>query len=286
LHCSCDWHLIQKMSVIKIISAKIKTKVVGIQQFRAVKHLLKENSKLENVAHSEVCYVIGNGPSLKKHDIKKLSGCKIVMNSFYLHPDLHFIEPDYYIFADPEGQNLKEENIIKWWKEIANHTAGLTTEFIIPVQLAGTEIDKEILADRQKYFVFFQGPLNITTAAKFDPRKPIPHFQNTLGEGLLLAMFMGYKKIVLLGADHDWLSHWNVDTHFYTGHSKPAIGDDVKRPYHWWLNAVNTMFRQYVAIQNVAISKGVCILNCSESGVLDVFPMVPLELSLKRFSND
>ena len=95
---------------------------------------------------------------------------------------------------------------------------------------------------------------------------------------------MGYKNIILLGADHDWLSHWNIDSHFYTGQAKPALGDDLQRPYYWWINAVNTMFQQYLIINEVLKDSDVRVYNCSEAGVLDVFPMLALNDLLRSLN--
>jgi hypothetical protein len=250
-----------------------------------VKTVLSKNFELKESAKSDICFVIGNGPSLKNHDLTAIKGCKIVMNSFYLHPDLKKIDPDFYIFADPEANSIEKNNVYNWWREIANYTNGLTTKFVLPISLINTYVVNDLLIDRKKYFLLFQGFFSQKRIERFNPTKPIPFFQNTLSEGLLLAMYFGYKKIIILGADQDWLSHWNVDKHFYSGVSKSAIGPDITMPYYWWLNAVNTMFQQYLSIQKMALRKGITIVNCSEGGVLDVFPMKMLDQCLREFKN-
>lgn len=261
------------MSLLKRITNRYHLNTQSGLRLKAHSDVLKQNIELKNNSTSKICFVIGNGPSLKRHDLTKLTGCKIVMNSFYLHPDIKKINPDYYIFADPEGGNIDKPNVLKWWSDIALNTKGLDTKFVLPVSLNGTVVTNSYLCERKLYFVLFGDTFNKQTAIKFDPCKQIPNVQNTLGEGLLLAMYMGYKKIIILGTDHDWLSHWNLDSHFYSGSASAAIGEDIKMPYHWWLNAVNKMFQQYLVINDIAKENRVEIINCSESGVLDVFPM-------------
>lgn len=259
------------MSLLKKLTNLYNPKVGGM--LRTHRDVLKKNTELKNSSTSKICFVIGNGPSLKRHDLTKLTGCKIVMNSFYLHSNIKNINPDYYIFADPEGEDIYKQNVLKWWSDIALSTQGLDTKFILPVSLKGTVVSNSYLSDRKLYYVLFGDIFNKQTASKFDLSKQIPNVQNTLSEGLLLAMYMGYKKIIILGTDHDWLSHWNLDSHFYSGSASAAIGEDIKMPYHWWLNAVNKMFQQYLVINEIAKDNNIEIINCSESGVLDVFPM-------------
>ena len=247
--------------------------------------ILTLNERLRKInIHREPCYVIGNGPSLRKHDLSELRGCKIVMNGFYLHPELREVNPHFYIFADPDVNDLSNSDTCKWWKEIAASTKGLQTKFVLPIELKDTFVSNELLSDRELFYVVFDGPLTTDSARNVNFCNPIPYVQNTIAEGILLAIFMGYKNIILLGADHDWLSHWNIDSHFYTGQAKPALGDDLQRPYYWWINAVNTMFQQYLIINEVLKDSDVRVYNCSEAGVLDVFPMLALNDLLRSLN--
>lgn len=234
------------------------------------------NKKLENLHKGKKCFVIGNGPSLNQHDLVKLSNEEtFVVNSFHLHKDLKIINPSYYVFADPLIHKVENENVADWWKEIGNNTMGLRTEFILPLTIKDTPIDGIYLKGKKKYYLDFALPMNYQVVDNFTPTGPVNYVQNVVILAIQAAIYMGFDKIILLGVDHNWLSHFKTESHFYEGRAKISNASDAfSQPYHWWLNAINVTFTQYKILKQIAEKKNIKILNASEGGVLDVFPMV------------
>jgi hypothetical protein len=97
---------------------------------------------------------------------------------------------------------------------------------------------------------------------------------------LLVALYMGFGHIYLLGCDHDWILHINESRHFYT-EDQHALN---RNAYNEWYGTdfesqcqdYIRLWQQYKAIQRVATSSTVHIANATAGGLLDVFPRVDL----------
>src|SRR5258708_28843911 len=66
--------------------------------------LLKRNEVFRDRHKGQRCFIIGNGPSLKKQDLSPLANeITFVTNSFYVHPIVgDSWQPTYYFFSDPQ----------------------------------------------------------------------------------------------------------------------------------------------------------------------------------------
>src|SRR2546426_10536939 len=104
---------------------------------------------------------------------------------------------------------------------------------------------------------------------------------------LMIAMYMGFTEIFLLGTDHD-----HFLTGFYRYFYEPTVlkGKDpstdvqgkVVAPRYDEFHELATLWRQYRAMRDVAEANGVSIFNATHGGALDEFPRVTLEQALAR----
>jgi hypothetical protein len=99
---------------------------------------------------------------------------------------------------------------------------------------------------------------------------------------LMIALYMGFKEIVLLGIDHD---------HFKTGHYVYAFDPQVQKgkdvtvkdsgevaiSRHDDFQSLARLWRQYRVLREIAQANGVSILNASPSSELDEFARARLD---------
>jgi hypothetical protein len=86
----------------------------------------------------------------------------------------------------------------------------------------------------------------------------------------MVAMHMGFNKILLHGFDHDWLATKDYSRHFYSNEQ-----DDTDFlgtfSYHEIICVMERMWRIYIKLDQVSKRQEIKILNCSRGSFLDVF---------------
>jgi hypothetical protein len=111
---------------------------------------------------------------------------------------------------------------------------------------------------------------------------PRPH--NILIPAIMNSIYLNYKIIYILGADHSWLPEITVNEknealinqkHFYDeADSKPEqMKDLISRPrrLHEIIHKFYLTFKGYWAIKKFADSKNITIFNASEISMIDAF---------------
>lgn len=111
---------------------------------------------------------------------------------------------------------------------------------------------------------------------------PRPH--NVIIPSLMCGIWMGYKNIGLLGAEHSWLPTITVNDnnqvllnhqHFYDDGAKVNVmtyEGRRTRKLHEVLEKFYFSFRSYWIIQSFAEKQGVKITNFTPNSYIDAFP--------------
>lgn len=226
---------------------------------------LKSNLNYKYLRKSKEVYVLANGPSLNNFPVQNLFGKEvIVMNNFHLSPWKDKVNIVAHCIGEPFESVAWEdpEKIINgtqshsYWLHYSNYkkidTSPLTDKaihYVIPALPPGLTCNKNRLN-----FGFF-----------------IPAYQTTAQMALMLAIYMGYSKIYLLGFDHDWLSNRNVSTHFYKESDQVKKSDLSIFSYYDLMTFVRRKWEIYLKIKNIAENREVKIINLSNPTYLDVF---------------
>jgi hypothetical protein len=245
------------------------------------------NAEFRNTQVGKRCFILGNGPSLLKHDLLPLGSEQVfVVNNFYRHQDFTAIKPNYYVFADPDVYRLEVPSVVSWWQEFAEKVKGQNIVFFLPIQLKGTAVHG-LLKQEKVYFLGLDLPFSENTVHKFDITETVGAAQNVLILCIQLAIYMGFTEIYLTGADHDWLTNIKELKHFYG--TVDATTNGVRETFHteysWWVYATNKMFKQYKMVRRYAKDKGVKIYNASEAGLLDIYPPITFKEALGEKPN-
>lgn len=236
------------------------------------------------------CYIITNGPSLKKvieeeKEKNIFAGQDIfTVNLLYQTPFFYEIKPANHIIADnafwDAAWDSRIEGIQSRFKE---NLLQVTWDMNLFVPSVGFPIIKKILAANEKITLI---PYNHTPVTGY---KGISHFlyrknlgmpkpTNVLNVAIFMALNLGYKKLYIYGADHSWMKDLFVDedndvccyeNHFY---------DDVIEPYKMpkgslaaGLKGIVEAFESYKILDFYAKSINSRIINKTKGSYIDVF---------------
>ena len=155
--------------------------------------------------------VMGNGPSLNDTIASHLPLLKstpsMAVNFAALAPVFFDIRPRYYVLADPHffGASDNGGNLDKLRQALARVEWKMT--LFVPA--------KFLKAARKHYSGLDLKPFNFIglegydafTHAAFSAGLGMPRPRNVLVPAIMLAIGMGYKEVVITGADHSWMNN-------------------------------------------------------------------------------
>jgi hypothetical protein len=239
-------------------------------------NLLAKNKKLKDIHKRERCFIIGNGPSIKNVDLTKLKDeYTFVSNSFFLHKKYAKIRPNYYSVID--GEFFKGTKESKKFFTNLSKKAHKDTTFFFPVSTKDFIENKQYLTKSKKYYLQIKGEFKEDQKYNIDLKKTLPSMVNVMLSCLIIANYMGFSKIYLLGFDHNWLSENNLrkPPRFYKKH---YFKNDEKNTYE------NGCFSGYILFKSYRLLRRrlkATIINCTKNSYLDVFERRGLEDVLK-----
>jgi hypothetical protein len=242
------------------------------------KKFLQKNKELEGKYEGKKCFIIATGPSIKNQDLKQLKGqLTLSVSSFFLHPDFSVVKPAYHIFAASHPPITEEQyakvfnDAEKYFPEGQNVVISITDKHIV---------DTYKCFEKQNIFYYSLGSRQLSDTAKIDFTKQISIIQTSPHIAIQLALVLGVKEINLVGCDHDWILHVGETKHFYD-EKKSVL---TQTGYNEWSKDLGVEFEAYVKLWNVykrlrsyTAKRDITIINCTEGGMLDLFPRKTLQ---------
>ena len=245
------------------------------------------------------CIILGNGPSLSQtianNSQEFMSSTKLCVNNFVLSDQYLEIKPEYYILNAPsyfQPDEKLSEVYINLKRDVFNALQVKTVWklfILVPVIAKKSKEFMDILQKNEniKPIYFNQTPVEgfdwfKHSMFKMNLGMPRPH--NVLIPSIMGLIALNYTEILIVGADHSWLSEITVNErneamvhqkHFYDEDtSKPKkMNDWAKRPrrLHEILHKFQLAFQGYWDIKKYAEKQNVQIYNCSEVSMIDAF---------------
>lgn len=208
----------------------------------------KRLNTLQNIHRDEICYIFGDGVSIKHFNIKNFSNFKsIVCGKLYLHNDFEYLNCQYIVncdpfFITPFFLNLKN----KYGADPNSKNKKFLTYDPISLNLKNfIDENKNInfLVDITNYpFVNGNNVFYISRFFRdyklnkiFSKLNSYEMFGQTLPTAITLAIFLGFKKIYLVGCDY---------THFPSRNSHWFENQLPKIWYKKYLNYMKAFFRE------------------------------------------
>ncbi|MDQ6904556.1 MAG: hypothetical protein M3139_16310 [Bacteroidota bacterium] len=241
------------------------------------------------------CFILATGPSIATQDLSLLAGeCCIAVSMFHLHKEICKIKPIWHVLAPvhppfkldtvktiletcyDQYKGLKEINFMLGHRDYAysyknyikNETNRFKSEFenrIHYVDYNKSDAITEQNYDSTKIWDLEQKPFGMRTVI-------FPAIQ--------LAYYLGFKEIILLGCDHDYLLDLTKveSQHFYP--ERDGFSDKetfTSANLEEWFYTYYVLWKEYRLIQNYMNDQNVKIINATNGGMLDVFPRVKFE---------
>ena len=256
-----------------------------LENRKPVRKILQENSKFENCHEGKRCFILATGPSIKKQDLALLKNeiC-ISVSNFFVHKDYDLIRPKYHCMHDVLNAHRiyhNEEYVLKWFRELETRIDDATL-FISLGDKSFIEANR-LFQNKRVHYLNFGGDWNGAQSSFVDlGRSYLPFPQSVSALALMIALYMGFKEIYLLGYDHDWISHVGSSSHFYEEEehilaTRPGYSEWVECDYELLFRCYWNLWNQYKILHRYAQNKGIKIYNATEGGILDVFPRIEYE---------
>lgn len=239
--------------------------------------------------------ILGNGPSLRKtiaNDLDVLVGSDLMAVNFAANsPEFFRLRPKYYMLADRHFFNslASDPNVRKLWENFSRVSWPMT--LLLPAQMR--HFVKPLLMNAPEIKLWF---FNLTPVEGFGWLKHLlfksgmgmPRPRNVLIPAIMEGIRLGYKKIYLCGADHNWTKTLDVDSENFVVSIQPHFYEDNEEEYkrvretykglrlHDVLGSMTIAFRSYWEIASYAGKRGVEIINATPGSMIDAFPRADL----------
>ncbi len=270
------------------------------ERLRPVAPEVRANVKLkQRFADRERCFIIGNGPSLKKQNLLLLKGeITFACNFFNLHPQAAEIAPTFYCFGDANtffAKSINDDLEIdrsEWFSDIVRKNPH--AEFIVPYMAKEIIAKKGWFQSQPLWYVLQRGIATELNQASAELDRAIPNGMGTVAAiAIPAALFMGFKKIYLLGCDCNWFVQAMVKedfaqecAHFYDRNpyiKRESTLTDFGMEIEF--KCLSDHFKSLRLLRELAQTKGQEIWNATDGGLLDVFPRISFSSLLPHSPN-
>jgi len=255
----------------------------------------------KNKATNKCIQILGNGPSLMNdiEDVMRINNCKndlMVVNNFATSPLYEELKPNLYCIVDKAYFSSNTDPRVK--KVVQYVTDSMLTKttwplkLIIPNSSKNSLFHKELLQNKNISFIFFPnrpiigGNFRVNSYLyKLNLANPL--FQNVLIAALFITLKIGYKEIILWGADHSWHEDfilgidnciYTPDKHFYdedvaqtSKAFKHCNADGTPLTVYEEFSTLARAFKIYHDLEYFAKKSGCTIINKSSKTWIDAF---------------
>lgn len=226
--------------------------------------------ELKNKFEGKDCYIIGNGPSLKIKDLEMLRGkYTFAANRIYTLFDKTNWRPTFYTCVDPEAYKL-------FGPELMNMEAEYVFLDVTAKKYVGNE-KKENLYYIYQYSEFTLNRWDSTNPfINEDVSKFVSLGMTVTFVAMQLAIYMGFKRIYLLGVDHNYAKQVSRAGVVTEDKSKATYGEGIIDT-GIGIQYTDTTTEAYEKAQQYCQTHDVKIYNATRGGKLEIFPRVSLE---------
>ncbi len=236
--------------------------------------LCRPNINLKDIHSGKRCFIVCNGPSVNKQNLKPLKNEFVFsVSSGYHHKDYALIQPRYHCVPQITYGLISENDVVKWLSEMQSKIGGAEV-FLNYTEHALVQKYK-LFPNKKISYLFMHGLLKNKYNGRIDISGQIPSVQSVPVMCIMIAMFMGFNRIYLLGTDHD-----SFRTGEYKYFYNPTVlkdkdfmavkNDDLFLKQEEFL-AYSLLWQQYRKINEIAINNSISIYNATLGGALDIF---------------
>ena len=241
---------------------------------------LQKNKEIHNIHDGKRCFILANGPSSGKIDLSMLAGEFVIsVSNGYLHKNYSFIAPHYHCVPQITYGRMSETDVVAWFSEM--HQAIGNAELFLNETEYELVRKHNLFAGRKVHFLSMRENFDeLKTHQIPDLAVAIPGVQSVPVMAIMIAMYAGFKEIILLGVDHD---HFKSGKYIYAfdlgvqegkDFSVDANGRHLVSLYDDF-HSLACLWRQYRVLGQIARENSIKIINSTEGGELDEFDRIP-----------
>lgn len=257
------------MNIFSAMNERYKKHVMD--GFRNTKYAKKLHF-FHNIHANEACIIIGNGPSLNVEDLEKIAEHNIMsfaFNRIYLLFNKTKWRPTYYISQDEKTLKncIEEVNLMglpyKFIPLNLHYYYGISIKDAIYFKSVNPKGQYPVLSEDISDYVENSNTVAVT-AAQF-------------------AAYMGFKKIYLIGVDHNFSTYQNDKGEIIQDNTiKDYFADDYnKDKTELYVPNLDASTRAFVSMKKFCEGKGIEVYNATRGGKLEVFPRVEFDEIIK-----
>lgn len=249
---------------------------------------IESNEDLRSLHKGKRCFILGNGPSLLDDDLSSLDGEVVFTVNNLLASELGLLAPSYHVISDRRFFSMDPESSSDSWMidrltniVSSDGTAGPppTITFVPSSEMARMEGFVSGRTHDVRYFCnpyYFSDYYHLTA----DLTRVIPRFSSVIQHAVVIAVFLGFDEIYLLGCDTTNIVA-NVQTALADS-VEPSYAYEVSQEMDLWLHAqylkrdmercAESFLEVLVAFRFIAAfchRRGVRLVNCSSRTVVD-----------------
>lgn len=245
---------------------------------------MSRNSLLDGLYDNQRCFIIGNGPSIKKQDLKKIRNEIIfTVNDIIKSSVFRDIKSKYHVYADPAYFNGEFKDVfndsLRYMKEYDE-----SIKIFVPYRFK-KNVDEGVIGLIDYYY--YDG-MSFTLYKKskgklIDLKRPIFVCQTVIQMAIYIAIYMGFKQIYLMGCDMtgflEFYTSKKIEKDNQYGHL--YYRDDEMRKKmqkiinmhdnEFYLKNYAKMFEIYKEIKIMCSGRDIRVINITDGGALDVF---------------
>lgn len=249
--------------------------------------VLRANRTIWNRHKGERCFILCNGPSVKLQDISALKNETVIaVSNGYLHPEYSEIKPKYHCIPQiTYSEKMTSGLTMDWFREIHN-SIGKAELFLDQQEWALVQENNLFISRTVRYVCMGRRGFPDSGAIP-DLTGIIPRVQTVPIMAIMIALYMGFTEIYLLGTDHDWFVKKEYKYFYEPGLLKGVdigVRPDGTLETTLWdeIPAISKVWTQYRSVKKIAAASGAVIRNATYGGMLDEFERVPLEIVLRH----
>ena len=245
--------------------------------------LASVNAAFHNKHMGQRCFILCNGPSVKQQDISLLKDEHVIsVSSGYHHPNYRLISPEYHCVPTINyTAKFTRTDVVAWFQEM-DDKLGNAILFLNYTEEALVR-EERLFPNREVRYVVLSG--TFSDYGKFerpDISKCIPGVQSVPIMCLMIAIYMGFDHIYLIGTDHDQFrsreyKYFYEPTILRGKDSATDLEGNLVAGWYEELSNLAILWGQYRQVKQIAEKHGISIYNATAGGELDEFPRVHLD---------
>lgn len=263
--------------------------------FKESYKLLEVNKKYKDMYKGRRCFILGNGPSLKKQDLSFLKD-EIVMTVNQAARSAYFesIRTNFHFIADPQFFELdcnkqEDQEVLD---AICNINKGNNYPVCFtPIQFRNFMVDNDL--ENKLNTAYFNPSLTLCEGYDMDIDfcKFIPGSNTVVHYAIMFAIYTGVSEIIILGCectllmrDIQELLNMPVDTYSYEmtkNEMKRLKKEHNQKSFIELMEGNMKVFKQYKYLYEYCNKKGIRLYNATPQTLLDTVPRVNLDTILR-----